>query len=242
MNFVLVGKGSWGSKLYLNLKKIGNVIKIIRSKNNYRDIDLKNIDWIIIASPNNLHYQHVKFFLEKKINVFCEKPLTTNYDLTKKLIKVSKKNKTKLYIDDIEIFKTKKIVPKKKNYIVRNKFSNYDFKQTLFALAYHDFYLLNKFIFKSKIKIEIINTKNKLYHFKITNKKLAFDFKYNLNKKPQHKINNINFASKRNFILKMFKYVFSFNKNFKDNHDRALKASYLIDRILKKNENTLRNK
>ena len=57
MNFVLVGKGSWGSKLYLNLKKIGNVIKIIRSKNNYRDIDLKNIDWIIIASPNNLHYQ-----------------------------------------------------------------------------------------------------------------------------------------------------------------------------------------
>ena len=117
MNFVLVGKGSWGSKLYLNLKKIGNVIKIIRSKNNYKDIDLKNIDWIIIASPNNLHYQHVKFFLEKKINVFCEKPLTTSYDLTKKLIKVSKKNKTKLYIDDIEIFKTKKIVPKKKNYI-----------------------------------------------------------------------------------------------------------------------------
>ena len=134
MNFVLVGKGSWGSKLYLNLKKIGNVIKIIRSKNNYKDIDLKNIDWIIIASPNNLHYQHVKFFLEKKINVFCEKPLTTSYDLTKKLIKVSKKNKTKLYIDDIEIFKTKKIVPKRKNYIVRNKFSNYDFKQTLFAL------------------------------------------------------------------------------------------------------------
>ena len=40
----------------------------------------------------------------------------------------------------------------------------------------------------------------------------------------------------------MFKYVFSLNKNFKDNHDRALNASYLIDKILKKNENTLRNK
>ena len=66
---------------------------------------------------------------------------------------------------------------KKKNYIFKNKYSNYNFRQTLFALAYHDFYLLSKFIFKSKIKIEIINTKNKLYHFKITNKKLAFDFK-----------------------------------------------------------------
>ncbi len=242
MNFVLVGKGSWGKKLYVNLKKIGNVRKIIRSKNSYQNINLKNIDWIIIASPNNFHYRHVKFFLEKKMNVFCEKPLTTNYNLTKKLIKVSKKNKTNLYINDIEIFKNKKIVPKKKNYIYRNKFSNYDFKQTLFALAYHDFYILSKFIFKSKIRIKIINTKNKLYHFKIANKKLVFDFKYNLNKKSQHRINNVNLVSKNNFILKMFKYVFSLNKNFKDNHDRALNASYLIDKILKKNENTLRNK
>ena len=31
----------------------------------------------------------------------------------------------------------------------------------------------------------------------------------------------------------MFKDVFSLNVNFKDNHDRALKASYLIHRILK---------
>ena len=114
MNFVLVGKGSWGSKLYLNLKKIGNVIKIIRSKNNYRDIDLKNIDWIIIASPNNLHYQHVKFFLEKKINVFCEKPLTTNYDLTKKLIKVSKKIKPNFILMTLKFLKLKKQFQKKK--------------------------------------------------------------------------------------------------------------------------------
>ena len=234
MNFILVGKGLWGNKLFRNLKKIGNVRKIIRSKNNYKNIDLKNIDWIIIASPNKFHYRHVKFFLEKKMNVFCEKPLTPNYHLTKKLIKISKKNKTNLYVDDIEVYKDKKIVLKKENYIYRNKFSNYDFKQTLFALAYHDFYILSKFILKSKIKIKIINTKNKLYHFKITNKKLAFDFKYNLEKKPQHKINKINFESKNNFILKMFKNVFSLNVNFKENHDRALKASYLIYKILKK--------
>ena len=75
------------------------------------------------------------------MNIFCEKPLALSYKNTKDLIKISKKNNTKLYIDDIEIFK-KKIRNKKKNFIIRNKFSNYDFKQTLFALAYHDFYIL----------------------------------------------------------------------------------------------------
>ena len=65
--------------------------------------------------------------------------------------------------------------------------------------------------------------------------------KYDLKKKPQHKINNTNFESKKNYILKMFKNVFFLNVNFKENHDRALKASYLIDRIIKKNENTLCN-
>lgn len=234
MNFILVGKGLWGSKLYKNLKKIGNLRKIIRSKNSYKNINLKFIDWVIIASPNKFHYQHVKFFLEKKMNVFCEKPLSTNYNLTKKLIKISQKNKVNLYIDDIEIYKNKKIILKKENFIYRNKFVNYNFKQTLFALAYHDFYMLCEFINNKKTKIKIINTKNKLYHFKIESNKLTFDFKYDLNKKPQHKINNINFHSKKNFILKMFKRVFSLNVNFEDNHDRTLKTSYLIDKILKK--------
>jgi hypothetical protein len=241
MNFVLIGKGLWGNKLHNNLKKLGNVKKIITSKDDYKNINLKNIDWVVIATPNKFHYQHVKFFLEKKMNVFCEKPLTTNYNLTKKLIKISQNNKTNLYIDDIEIFKNKKIILKKENYIYRNKLSNYDFKQTLFALAYHDFYILSKFIYNDKTKIKIINTKNKLYHFKVENKKLIFDFKYDLKKKPQHKINNTNFESKKNYILKMFKNVFFLNVNFKENHDRALKASYLIDRIIKKNENTLCN-
>ena len=71
----------------------------------------------------------------------------------------------KLYIDDIEIFKKKKIKIKKKNFIIRNKFSDYDFKQTLFALAYHDFYILSKYLAEGKNKISVLNIRNNLYHF-----------------------------------------------------------------------------
>jgi len=234
MNFVLVGKGLWGKKLHNNLKKLGNVKKIVRTKDDYRNINLKNIDWVVIATPNKYHYSQVKYFLEKKINIFCEKPLALRYDLAKNLIKISKKNNTKLYIDDIEIFKKKKLKIKNKNFIIRNKFSDYDFKQTLFALAYHDFYILSKYLAQGKSKISILNIRNNLYHFIIKKEKFIFDFKYNLKKRPKHQINNTNFYSQKNYILKMFKEVFFMKVNFEENHDRALKASYLISKILKK--------
>ena len=92
-------------KLYKNLLKIGKVQGVVTSKNDVKNFNLSNIDWAIVSSPNKFHFKYVKYFLEKKINVFCEKPLTESIILTKKLIKLAKINKTKLYISDIEIFK-----------------------------------------------------------------------------------------------------------------------------------------
>ena len=108
MNFILIGKGNWGKKLYNNLLKIGKVKGVLTSKSDIKNFDLNNIDWAIVSSPNKFHYKYVKHFLEKKINVFCEKPLTERIFLTKKLFRIAKINKTKLYISDIEIFKKKK--------------------------------------------------------------------------------------------------------------------------------------
>ena len=58
----------------------------------------KNIDAVIIATPNQLHEEHTISFLKKKIPVLLEKPISDNIKSAKKIIDCSKKNKTPLLI------------------------------------------------------------------------------------------------------------------------------------------------
>jgi predicted dehydrogenase len=48
--------------------------------NTYSDyikmIDKEELDFVVIATPTKFHYPIVKYALEKKINVFCEKPFS----------------------------------------------------------------------------------------------------------------------------------------------------------------------
>ncbi len=49
-------------------------------------------DCVIILTPSGLHYEHTKYFLDNKINVLCEKPLTLRLSQLNELLKLSKKN------------------------------------------------------------------------------------------------------------------------------------------------------
>ena len=51
-----------------------------------------DIDAIYIAVPNGLHHEIAKFFLERKIPTFCEKPLASNDKEVKDLIETARKN------------------------------------------------------------------------------------------------------------------------------------------------------
>lgn len=105
---LVCGKGKWGKKVISELKKVSNVTKILDSKTNHKNINLSNIDWVFILTPNNTHYKFVNFFLTKKKNVFCEKPLCLTPKQAVFLINKARKNKCKLYISDIENYKQKK--------------------------------------------------------------------------------------------------------------------------------------
>ena len=179
-----------------------------------------------------------KFFLKKRINVFCEKPLTTNVNDAKKLIRLSKKLKTKLYIDDIDIYKKKKIrLNKNFNSIIRTKKDTGSAKSLLHRLAYHDFYLLSKFINIKNIKEINIKIKAKILKITIVLKdKLIFNFLYSVNSKfKKHLINNTDFNKfKKNPIKDMLKSVLYKNISFKRNNEDALKCILLIDMIKKK--------
>ena len=83
------------SKNAVNLSKkykvplYSNVEELLRSK---------NLDAVIVATPNQLHETHTLSFLKKKIPVLLEKPISDNIKSAKKIINSSRKNKTPLLI------------------------------------------------------------------------------------------------------------------------------------------------
>ena len=54
----------------------------------------KNLDAVIVATPNQLHEKHTVSFLKNKIPVLLEKPISDNIISAKKIIDSAKKNKT----------------------------------------------------------------------------------------------------------------------------------------------------
>lgn len=54
----------------------------------------KNVDLVLILTPSGFHYKICEFFLKKKINILCEKPLTMTPKKSLELYKLAKKNKT----------------------------------------------------------------------------------------------------------------------------------------------------
>ena len=98
----LVGYGYWGKILYKTLLKLGfkNVIICdINGIDNITDYTQLNVSHVLIATPPSTHYSICKYFLEKGVNVFCEKPLVTDIKEANNLYNISSKFNSKLFTD-----------------------------------------------------------------------------------------------------------------------------------------------
>ena len=166
--FGLVGYGKWGKILFKTISSIGKVLFISNTKT-YKN---KNIDHCLLLFWST-HYKIVKYFLKNKIPVFCEKPLSRNLKQSKELIKLSKKFKTKLYINHIELFKKKKIKIYKSNIITRKKISLDKIRDILWKLCYHDIYLLYSSLCNKKLRIKPILLNKKEVKFSIYDGKVS---------------------------------------------------------------------
>ena len=232
INVCIIGLGNWGKKVLRSLKKIKRIknIQIIKNRKDKKKINLNNLKWVFITTPTNSHYQLVKKYLEKKINVFCEKPLTNDIKKDNELFKLAKKNKCKLYVSDIENFKKIKIKLKTKNKIIRSKFSN-NKKGILDRLAYHDFTYLYKFSNNKKISsFKIIRQKTGELNIltNINNKEIQL--LYSLNSKNKvHTFNEINLIKKKNYLRIMIEKVISNKVNFDINKKLSLFANSAIN-------------
>lgn len=157
----LIGFGYWG--------------KIINSKlkNNKINSELDDVDWVFIATPPKTHYDLVKEYIEKYKNIFCEKPLTLDYESSLELITLSKEKNVNLYIDNIFLLRDeiKNINISPKHTIEFTWLKKGPYKDTLINdLLYHDLYIL--------IHLVRPQTINNIYYINKTDNKLVINFDY----------------------------------------------------------------
>jgi len=209
----IIGLGTWGNKI---LNSINNYVEIV---------DNEEADWIIISTPNDLHYEQVKYWLNKKKNVFCEKPLTLTLESSKELFKIADKNSVKLYVDDV--FLWRKDLPPLPADFRWNKPNNDNF---LDRLAYHHFYLWINNKPNPKIKEVRVLSKDK---FSITlqdNTRGYFDYSNSTVK--HHFINFKEIKVPNNNPLKeMLLDVFNGKVNFEKNKNLTLNTTYLVETV-----------
>ena len=92
MKFAIIGKGFISEKhiqaIYGVGGKIVDIIDKSQREENWKDIVQKTeADCIVILTPNNLHFEIIKFSVEQNKIVLCEKPLVLNSKEAKILIK-----------------------------------------------------------------------------------------------------------------------------------------------------------
>src|SRR6266567_4030912 len=70
-----------------------------RSYNSYQEMAQveaqrdDGIDFVIVATPNHMHYPVAKTFLEQGIHVICDKPMTFNLEQAQELVALVEKSK-----------------------------------------------------------------------------------------------------------------------------------------------------
>ena len=77
--------------------------KSISKFKKYQDM-VDNVDAVSIVTPTSTHFKIAKYFLEKRVHVLLEKPMTETVAQAKKLNNIAKKNKCILQIGHLEQF------------------------------------------------------------------------------------------------------------------------------------------
>ena len=141
----IVGKGYFGTHLLDALVKEDEYdIRFVTGRDLNIDFD---IDWVLIASSTDSHYELVELFLTNDVNVFCEKPLTLDHAESSRLVELAQDRALHLYVDDVfryrDVFRSLK-----SSYSGAGSFEIQWLKQGSFSdnichsLVYHDLYLL----------------------------------------------------------------------------------------------------
>ena len=224
-----IGRGNFGKKILSKLKTIKgiNIEWVCGSQDKWWE--QKSVDWVIVSSPNEFHYEQTKYFLENNTNVFCEKPGTLCVESLEELITLSEKNNLHFYIDDVLIYEN---IPTQ-NHFIYKKWGGSS-ANIIDRMAYHHFYLIfDTLKTKSKPLIQILKNKphHKIFELDFLSNTYKFEYDFSWYKE---KIHNIAPQYKDDALKKMLTQVLLGEADYKLNLQRSLFATQISKYVKEK--------
>jgi predicted dehydrogenase len=113
MKAILVGNGTMGDRHRGRFEACGvSFVGVADNDAEFEKIADKlnatggtqTVDFVVIASPATTHYRYTKYFLERRIPVFVEKPLATTAEQAQELVDMATASGTVLFVAQSECF------------------------------------------------------------------------------------------------------------------------------------------
>ena len=223
-----IGKGGFGKKILSKLENIDNVSVewVYGSQDKWWESDV-DLDWVIVASPNEFHYEQAKHYLQNGVNVFCEKPATLANHSLDELINLSENNNLSFYIDDVLVYED--ILPI--NNFIYKKWGGLS-ANIIDRMAYHHFYLTYDMISlyqdsdgtPSNINVITNDLRHKIFEVEFDDLKFKYEYDFGW---FQKKVHNITPRFSGDALENMLTKVLHKDVDFKLNHKRSIFATKL---------------
>ena len=214
----IIGKGKWGSIIE---NAISDMVEFV---NPYE------ADWVIISTPNDLHYEQTLFWLSQGKNVFCEKPLTLTSESLDSLYELADDNEVKLYVDDVFDWRNDYELNGKADVFEWTKPNN-NKTNFLERLAYHHFYIWLKD--KQDYKVKSINGGDYGNFQVLLEDGTRATFQYSTRgEEYAHVINRKDMGGYQgNPMRDMFKSIFEDTADLGQNRINTMNATYLLEQV-----------
>ena len=227
-----IGKGGFGKKILSKLENIDNVsVEWVYGSQDKWWESSDDLDWVIVASPNEFHYEQAKHYLQNGVNVFCEKPATLANHSLDELINLSENNNLSFYIDDVLVYED--ILPI--NNFIYKKWGGLS-ANIIDRMAYHHFYLTYDMISlyqdsdgtPSNINVITNDLRHKIFEVEFDDLKFKYEYDFGW---FQKKVHNITPRFSGDALENMLTKVLHKDVDFKLNHKRSIFATKLSGHV-----------
>jgi len=209
----IIGKGNWGTKIQKCLEKLPVEL-----------VETTNCDWVVLSTPNDLHYEQCVYWISKGKNVFCEKPLSLNHQCANSVYQYADQMGVKFYVDDVFSYRDIDV-----NY-ERNIFewNKPNITSYLERLAYHHFYLWLDQDYPHIKEMDF--TKNALRITLESGRSAYFIYE---EAETYHAINGVEVETNVDALPNMLDKVFKEEVDWGENKKRTLGATLLLEQARK---------